>query len=107
MKLTVNQVYYLRTVRRYYDNDRYMSWVIGNSGGTFRALLKRGLIEENPHPRQQRDRQSHRPTEAGRQALAAYEGREISVSRNYRRGPSYTTYWVEPKDAVSKLGSLA
>lgn len=42
MKLTVNQVYYLRTVRKYYDNDRYMSWVIGRSTLTFRGLLKRG-----------------------------------------------------------------
>ena len=78
-KLSATQVFYLRTIHQYTegDGDPNTSWVVTGWQRTEASLTKRGLIEPNPSNGKGRDRQSVRLTDAGRAAMAAYEGREI------------------------------
>ena len=112
IQLSATMLSYLRSVFSYTEGnaDPYTSWVTDHWQKTERALTKRGLIEDNPHPRQARDRQSVRVTDLGRETLADYEGRKTKVvtyGRAWGRRTGYRSVWDKPQDAVSKLGGIA
>lgn len=100
--LSPTMLSYLRSIHHYTEGggDYNTSWVTEHWQKTEAALTKRGLIEENPHPRRERDRQSVRLTDKGHEALADSEGRETTVvtyRRAWGRRTGYRVVWkTEP-----------
>ena len=95
MKLSANQVFYLRTIHKYTegDGDPHTSWTVTGWQRTEASLARRKLIEPNPDCGKGRDRQSVRLTDAGRAAMAAFAGREIQHQPNMRG--RYKTVWKQ------------
>jgi Mn-dependent DtxR family transcriptional regulator len=98
--LSPTMLAYLRAVYEYTegDGDPNTSWVIGSGSEwqrTEAALSRRGLIEENPRPRRERDRQSVRLTDLGREVLEQLKDRKTRVVERGRARARYKYIWEQ------------